>query len=62
MNKKTIFYLVSTIVLGALGSGLWENIFSPLFSIIVSRIISFLNIVFKIQSDSTYIEIATLRI
>jgi hypothetical protein len=27
-----IFWIVVTLVLGALGSGLWENVFSPIFS------------------------------
>ncbi len=51
---KLIFSIIGTIVLGAIGSGFWELVLSPLLSFVSTSITSALSSISKTYSDSIY--------
>ena len=57
---KLIIGGIATIILGAIGSGVWEKLLSPLLSSIGGSISSFLSSVSTSYSDSLYSRAANI--
>jgi len=54
---KIIMFVVVTIVLGAIGSGLWERVLAPLFDNLVQYTNYLMNMCSNIYKDSVYREV-----
>lgn len=57
---KVILGAVATIILGAVGSGLWEKVLSPLLGYFANRITSILSALSSSYSDSIYSQASRL--
>ncbi len=55
---KIFLGLIGTIFLGAMGSGLWERVFSPLFDKLMELSINSINFFFFTYKDSIYNEVS----
>lgn len=51
---KAIFALIGSILIGGIGSGVWEKILSPLFNFISNSITTILSFLSSTYSDSLY--------
>lgn len=51
---KIVFSILGAIIIGAIGSGVWEKILSPVFSYILQYINKFISSLFESYRDSIY--------
>ena len=56
-TKKAILGILATIILGAIGSGLWEIALSPLFKLIVNSVVDFFSSISISFENSIYTKV-----
>lgn len=61
INKKHVIYVMGTIVLGALGSGLWDLAIKPSLLFITEFFVDVVLGAFKGIQNSIYVEVASLN-
>lgn len=61
INKKNILWVLGSIVLGALGSGLWDLAVKPMFTFISEFLIDSVLSTFSVVQNYIYEEIASLN-
>jgi hypothetical protein len=58
MSRKVVLGIIGTIVLGAVGSGVWELIFSPTFTWLGRGLLTLVTLGLDSVSDSIYVDVA----